>query len=226
MTKQKHRSKKQAPFRLSWGLSASSADGGIGTGQEARRWRRLQPVRVLLLASGFWLLAPFQSRRRPLMLALIVVGTGLASASEARAQVTPAFSPQYVFLSGAEYDYYGKTGFSVNSIFGARLGNSRPFYSYTTLETTAAAATLRSGIGYTFLQSGNWSAVALGDAGIFNGASASLGSFSGGGLLFYDIGSRLTKGDHHFYVAGGVRLLSIASQTVQPVGVVMLGAGF
>jgi hypothetical protein len=131
-----------------------------------------------------------------------------------------------VFLSGVEYDYYGKTGFSVNSIFGARLSNSKPFYSYTTLETTATAATLRTGIGYRFLQSGYWSAVALGDAGVLDGAGATLGSFSGGGLLLYDVGSRLTKDGRHFYVAAGVRLLNITGQTVQPVGVVMLGAGF
>jgi len=159
--------------------------------------------------------------RLALALCLLIAGgrSGLA-------QTTAPFTPAYIFLSGIEYDYYGKTGFSVNSIFGARLGNSKPFYSYTTLETTATAATLRSGIGYTFLQSGNWSAVALGDAGVFNSAGASLGSFSGGGLILYDLGSKLAKGDRHFYIAGGVRLLGVSSQTVQPVGVVMLGAGF
>jgi hypothetical protein len=88
-------------------------------------------------------------------------------------------------------------------------------YSWSTIELTNATSTARTGAGYLFAQTGNWSLVALGDAGLAISPAATLGSFSGGGAIFYDIGQRLNKG--HFYLMGVMRVTVITSNSVQPV---------
>ena len=58
-------------------------------------------------------------------------------------------------------------------------------------------------------QSGNFGFVVLGDAGLATGTGSTTGSFSGGGFLMYDIGSRVTKGTDHFYIGIGGRSITI-----------------
>ena len=95
-----------------------------------------------------------------------------------------------------------------------QVGQSK-VYSWSTIELTSATSTARTGAGYLFAQTGNWSLVALGDAGLAISPVATLGSFSGGGGIFYDIGQRLNKG--HFYLTALMRVAMITSNSVQPV---------
>jgi len=122
----------------------------------------------------------------------------------------PPFQPQYYIGTGVTYDYYGPTGFAANTEFGVRVGNGDT-YSYSTLELTRTQATIRTGAAYAFLKQGRWLGLGLGDAGLATGTGVMLGSFSGGGLLGYDIGGRI---------------ISTGGQTVQPIFTITLGKAF
>lgn len=137
-----------------------------------------------------------------------------------------SFQPAYYIGTGATYDYYGKTGIAANTEIGIRIGSTN-VYSYTTLELTLATSTLRTGAAYLFYQTGNWSLMALGDAGLSaSSANPTLGSFSGGGLVLYDVGARVTKGASHFYIGAGGRLVSTTSLGQQPIASITFGKGF
>ena len=140
-----------------------------------------------------------------------------------RAQGSTAFVPSYYVGTGVTYDYYGKTGFAASTEFAAKVSGT--VYSYTTLELTASTATLRTGAAYLFSQTGLWSLLALGDAGLATGQGPTLGSFSGGGFVFYDIGSKVTKGVDHFYIGVGGRIISTGANP-QPIFEVTFGKGF
>ncbi len=135
------------------------------------------------------------------------------------------FVPQYVVGTGVSWDYYGGAGFSGSTDFAARVGQSN-VYSFTSLDLTSKQASLRSGAAYTFFNQCYWSLTALGNAGLATGSGPTLGSFTAGGFIAYDIGAKLTKNVEHFYIAVGGRLLNITSQTVQPIFTVTLGRGF
>ena len=136
-----------------------------------------------------------------------------------------SFVPSYYVATGATYDYYGKTGFAANTELGVRIGQSAIF-SYTTLELTSTLATIRTGAAKILFQSGNFGFVVLGDAGLATGSGNSAGSFSGGGFLMYDIGSRITKGLDHFYIGVGGRSLLTTGTSVQPIFELTFGKGF
>ena len=162
-------------------------------------------------------------KRLILMIVFILMALPLA------AQTPAPFVPSYFTLAGISYDYYGKTGFAAQTTFGAKITsaeNKFPLYSFSTLELTRDIATLRTGAAYAFYQQGNWSLVGLGDAGLATGTGATLGTYSGGGFLAYDVGGKVTKGNSHFYVAFGGRVLNITSQTVQPIFTITFGPGF
>lgn len=149
----------------------------------------------------------------------------LLSLASLKAQTNvSAFQPQYFVGTGVSFDYYGKSGFAASTEFAARV--SGPYYSFTTIELTRDVAVLRTGAAYLFFQQGNWVMIALGDAGLQTGTGPTLGSFSGGGFLAYDIGNKLSKGASHFYIAVGGRLLNVTSQTVQPIATFILGKAF
>lgn len=135
------------------------------------------------------------------------------------------FQPAYFVGAGITYDYYGKTGFAANTDIGIRIGSTN-IYSYTTLELATTTSTLRTGAAYLFYQTGNWSLLALGDAGLATSTSSlALGSFSGGGLMLYDVGNKVTKGSSHFYIGVGGRFIQTASLGSQPVFVLTFGKG-
>lgn len=136
-----------------------------------------------------------------------------------------SFIPSYYVATGATYDYYGKTGFAANTELGIRIGQTS-IYSYTTLELTSTVATIRSGAAKILFQSGNFGFVVLGDAGLASGSGITAGSFSGGGFLMYDIGSRVTKGLDHFYIGAGGRSLALIGTSVQPIFEITFGKGF
>jgi hypothetical protein len=136
------------------------------------------------------------------------------------------FLPQYYVGFGSTYDYYGATGFASNAQFGIRASSTLPLYSYTTMEFTSKKSTVRTGAAYVFYQVGNFNLIGLGDAGLSTGSGPTLGSFSGGGMLLYDVGARVTKGGQHFYVGGGGRMLQTATLGPQPVFEFTFGKGF
>jgi hypothetical protein len=142
-----------------------------------------------------------------------LAATGCLSA---QAPTTVNYAPGYFVGAGAEYNRYNTAAPSVAgwTTFAVQVGQSK-VYSWSTIELTSATSTARTGAGYLFAQTGNWSLVALGDAGLAISSVATLGSFSGGGALFYDIGQRLNKG--HFYLTGVMRVTVITSNSVQPV---------
>lgn len=161
---------------------------------------------------------------------LVIILSGVATAqtttpTSTATTTTAGFVPSYYVGSGVSYDYYGKTGFAASTDFAARIGTTN-YFSYTSLELTPQTATLQTGAAYLFFQSGYWNLVALGAAGLTTGTGVTLGSFTGGGFLAYDIGSRLTKGTSHLYVAIGGRLLNITSATVTPIMTISFGKGF
>lgn len=135
------------------------------------------------------------------------------------------FVPSYYVATGVTYDYYGKSGFAANTELGIRVGQTSIF-SYTTLELTSTVATIRTGAAKILFQSGNFGFIALGDAGLATGNGSTLGSFSGGGFLMYDIGSRVTKSIDHFYIGVGGRGLSFTGTTVKPIFEITFGKGF
>lgn len=135
------------------------------------------------------------------------------------------FVPSYYVATGATYDYYGKAGFAANTELGVRIGTSS-IYSYTTLELTSTIATIRTGIAKILFQSGNFGFIVLGDAGVANGSGTTVGSYSGGGFLMYDIGSKVTKGLDHFYLGLGGRSLILSGNQVQPIFEITFGKGF
>lgn len=140
------------------------------------------------------------------------------------AQNSAPWQPQYFIGTGVTYDYYGTSGFAANTELGLLV--KPPMYSYSTIELTRTVATLRTGAAWMFLQQGRWIGLALGDGGLATGSGVTLGSFSGGGILGYDVGGRLTKDTSHFYVGGALRIISTGGQTVQPIFSLILGKAF
>jgi hypothetical protein len=155
----------------------------------------------------------------------ILPALAAAGCLSAQEPTTVNYAPSYFVGAGAEYNRYNTAGPSIAgwTTFAVQVGQSK-VYSWSTIELTSATSTARTGAGYLFAQTGNWSLVALGDAGLAVSPITTLGSFSGGGAIFYDIGQRLNKG--HFYLTGMMRVTSIASNSVEPVFAFGAGKSF
>ena len=172
---------------------------------------------------------PDQANRGSALTGVFILALMLG-ASQARAQTD--FVPQYFTLGGVSYDYYGGSGFAGVTVFGAKLTPTSegkpgfPVYSITTIELTKDIATARTGLSYVFFQDGNWALAGLGDAGATTGSGQTLGSFSGGGSISFDIGGKLTGNKSHFFISPAVRVLNITGKTVQPIYEIMFGPGF
>lgn len=156
---------------------------------------------------------------------LILCGAVLGQASSPTPVKGAPFVPQYYVATGVTYDYYGKTGFAANTELGIRIGTTT-LYSYTTLELTSTVATVRTGAAKILFQSGDFSYVLLGDAGLATGSGTTAGSFSAGGFLMYDIGSKVTHGASHEYIGAGGRFVTIAGVANQPIFEITFGKGF
>lgn len=156
-----------------------------------------------------------------------VLLAALAAAGSLAAQTdnTVGYAPSYFVGAGAEYNRYNTAGPAVAgwTTFAVQVGQSK-VYSWSTIELTSATSTARTGAGYLFAQTGNWSLVALGDAGLAVSPVATLGSFSVGGAVFYDIGQRFNQG--HLYLTGIMRVASITSNSIQPVFEFGVGKSF
>jgi hypothetical protein len=146
----------------------------------------------------------------------ILPALAAAGCLSAQSPTTVNYAPSYFVGAGVEYNRYNTAAPAIAgwTTFAVEVGQSK-VYSWSTIELTSATSTARTGAGYLFAQTGNWSLVALGDAGLAISPVATLGSFSGGGGIFYDIGQRLNKG--HFYLTALMRVAMITSNSVQPV---------
>jgi hypothetical protein len=155
-------------------------------------------------------------RRTTRLIWAILLALAVAGCLSAQTADTVTYTPGYLVGAGVEYNRYNTAGPAIAgwTTFAVQVGQSK-VYSWSTIELTSTTSTARTGAGYLFAQSGNWSLVALGDAGLAISPVATLGSFSAGGAMFYDIGQRFNKG--HLYLMGVVRVTSISSNSVQPV---------
>jgi hypothetical protein len=146
----------------------------------------------------------------------ILLAMAAASCLAAQSSDTVTYTPGYLTGAGVEYNRYNTAGPAMAgwTTFAVEVGQSK-LYSWSTIELTSTTSTIRTGAGYLFAQTGNWSLVALGDAGLAVSPVATLGSFSAGGAIFYDLGQLLNKG--HFYLTGILRVASISSNSIQPV---------
>lgn len=151
---------------------------------------------------------------RPLVVLISFFAAALAQ-TPASTPTTPESVPQYLVAAGGAYNYYSAPAVTAGwTSFAARVPDTN-VYSFSTVDMTRQAAAIRTGVAYLITRQGNWSLLALGDAGVATDAGVSLGSFSAGGVVAYDIGQKLKKG--HFYLLGAVRMLKNASNSPQPV---------
>jgi hypothetical protein len=127
--------------------------------------------------------------------------------------------PQYVFGAGETFSPYstsaslaGKT--STIGVFGVRIGTSN-VYSWSSMQMVpgvTSGAIVTTGAAYLAFQSGKFSLLAIGQAGISVGTGITLGAFSGGGLALYQIGAPASQ----IYLTAGMTVTGISGNTIQP----------
>jgi hypothetical protein len=136
-------------------------------------------------------------------------------ASAAFAQETANFQPQYWLGAGSSYNYYAAPPAHAGWIsFAAKVADRT--YSFSTIDMTQTQAAIRTGVARILSQSGNVSLLALGDAGLTTVNGVALGSFSGGGILLYDLGA-FSQRLQHVYATGALRVIGTGGSSVQPV---------
>jgi hypothetical protein len=145
----------------------------------------------------------------------------LASAVFAQAPDYPTF---FVGFGGSYNRYSTGTPFASGWTTAAvHLGSG--IYSISTMDQTASAASLRTGMAKVVAQNNGLTLMVHADAGITTGtpsgaasSSVALGSFSGGAILMYDLGGLLKafKGKG-LYALGLVRIQGVNSAAVQPI---------
>ncbi len=151
------------------------------------------------------------------------------------AQTTPAPAPavtglpQYVFGSGETFSPYssaptllGKS--STIGTFGVRVGQSN-VYSWTAMQLVpgvTSGAIVTTGAAYVAFQSGKFSLLAIGQAGLSVGSTVTLGTFSGGGLAMYQLGAPANQ----TWITAGMTVTGISGNTVQPSFGVGIARGF
>lgn len=167
------------------------------------------------------------SRLLNLLLLLCSLGS-LARSQTSQGTVAQNFTanlPQYFVAMGASYDKYATSGpNSAGWISGAISIGSSGMYSISTIDMTQTSSSLRSGVAKVLVRSGNFILLAHADGGITTGtisggsSGVTLGSFSTGGMIAYDLGGAIKplKGQN-VYVVAVVRVLAITSVSVQPI---------
>jgi hypothetical protein len=134
-------------------------------------------------------------------------------------------NPTYFIGAGAAYSKYAQptpmsSGWATVAV---QTSASSGIYSITTIDMTSTTSSLRTGVAKLLMKSGNFTLMAHADGGITTGSAlagsaVTVGSFSGGGLLIYDMGGlvKAWKGQGINAVAV-VRVLAITAASVQPV---------
>jgi len=146
---------------------------------------------------------------------IVLFALALSPAFSQVPEAPAPFQPQYWIGAGTSYNYYATPSVAAGWIsFGARVADRT--YSFSTLDMTQTQASIRTGVSRILAQSGPVSLLMLGDAGITTLSGVALGSFSGGGMLLYDLGA-FSKRLKHVYATGVMRVIGVSSTAVQPV---------
>lgn len=150
------------------------------------------------------------------------------------AQVVPLpnavpYQPDYWIGLGGSYSKYSAPPTAAGWVTAA-VRVSDKTYSITTIDMMSNSSSLRTGVSRVLKQTGNWTVSLHADGGITrpigvdNGVVA-VGSFSGGGLLMYDLVG-VSKKLEHVYIVGVVRIVSVTSSDVKPVFEIGIGRSF
>ena len=128
------------------------------------------------------------------------------------AQTTPAPAPAYpsYFVSAGGGYTRGSTT-PAEGFISAAIGIGGGNYSITTVDMFATASTVRTGIAKIMSQSGNFTLLARIDAGIQT-TTPVIGSFSGGGILMYNL-KGLSSKLANAYVFAEARITGSSSAT-------------
>jgi hypothetical protein len=152
---------------------------------------------------------------------LLLVTVSISAQTVAPPAASP--NPQYLIGFGASYNKYAATPTAAGWVTAAvATSQDSGIYSITTIDMTQTSSSLRTGIAKLLLQNGNWTLMAHADGGITTGTLAgtvsavTLGSFSGGGLVLYDLGG-VWKKAAGVKAIGVLRVLAITSAAIQPV---------
>lgn len=146
----------------------------------------------------------------------------LLFAAAALAAAQAPNQPEYFIAAGAGWNHYATPQARGFLNFAARIGDRS--YSFTTLEMTSAASSLRTGYARLLIQEDGFTLLAIGDGGLAAGSGEVGAAVSAGGALAYDI-TRWTKVPKtHAFAA--VRVLKTGLESVQPVFAIGIGKSF
>jgi len=136
------------------------------------------------------------------------------------------YLPSAVIAAGATYTNHGTApslaGFASVAV---QVGTASRTYSITTIDITPKSSSVRTGVGYLALQSGNLNLLTHIDGGLTSTASSAVGSFSGGLMVMYDLGG-VSKALKHTYWIGVVRIVSVTGSGFYPVYEAGFGKAF
>jgi len=119
------------------------------------------------------------------------------------------FQPSYATGAGISYDHYADPPMGAAWVsFAAKVADKT--YSFSTVDQTPKIASIRTGLARILFEDGRWSILVTGDGGLVTGNSLALGSFSGGPMVLYSVGSA-------FHISAIMRVVSAASLPVRPV---------
>ncbi len=139
------------------------------------------------------------------------------------------YEPQYFLALGGSYNHYATPPQAAGFVsLSVRIAAGT--YSISTIDLTQTTSSVRTGLARILTQSGNFTLLAHADGGLTTGtigasSLVTLGSFSGGGMLLYDL-KRVSPRLEHIYLVGVMRLLAINATAVQSVFEFGIGRGF
>lgn len=170
----------------------------------------------------------------PFLLVTLLVILPFSLKSQTNPQTQPP-DPQYFISAGGLYNQYalgGPTGSLFLSASVKIAGSSN--YSISTLDFTRNSSSIRTGLAHILIRRGNFILMTHADGGVAVVAKPStsttttnaLGSFSGGGILLYDMGGLSKRFQNQgFYSLGLVRVV-YTSLGIQPIIEIGIGKAF
>lgn len=155
---------------------------------------------------------------------LLVYTAFAQTATSVSSAVVPNL-PTTLICAGASYNTNVKPSLAAGfTSISLQVGSSTSrTYSISTLDFTATTSSMRTGVAYAIVQLHGVTLLAHTDGGVTTSSYAALGSFSGGGILTYNLGHKF-KVLEKIYVFGVVRILVVSSTAARPV--YELGIGF
>lgn len=158
---------------------------------------------------------------------LLITFAGVAHAQ------TPVPDPQYFLAAGGSYNRYALDQPMAAGWLSGAVKVAANTYQITTLDLTQTTASLRAGVAQRILQSGNFTLLLHADGGFSTGTgvgsspAVTLGAFSGGGMILYDLGGLIKAFQgKQLYAVGVLRILGVSSAAVQPVFEFGVGKAF